>query len=973
MSLRNITAIIALFLLTGCFAETQKSAHDIDSSIKSYRDIPGVTAEEITAIEAFKAEGRTFSYGSMNSTEAFKLQDGTNAGFAALFCKLLSDLFGIPFIQKKVFWDDQVRWIGDMSLDFSSDMTPTPERMKRLFMTHSIAERSLGIFFHENNDRFQAEEDVNGLKLGFYAGGITAQSVMKAYPSLNFEIIELVTIHEAAESIASGRIDALVNDAVTTVDFEDYPFVHSREFFPLVYTPVSMTTGNPALAPVISVVDKYIEAGGIDKLFELYRKGRYEYAKYELSRSYTDAETAYITNLINSGAQVPVGLEYDYYPVCFFNEKEGAFQGIVPDILREITLMTGIEFEVKTDKDTPFYRILEMVNAGEIAFLSAMLMTPERRTQYLWSERHYAAHYALISKIDYPSLEMPQVVRARVGVNRGSAYEEMYRSWFPNNTNLVRYDSIFAAMMALDKGEVDLVMASENALITMTNYFEKPGFMINILFNAREEAYFGFNRNEELLASIIRKSQKYIALEKINKYWTNRMFDYTRKLAEAQRPWLVGATVLLVITLALILVIFFRNRSEGKRLAGLVAEQTGEVRNASEAKSRFIANMSHEMRTPMNVIVGFTDLLLEDEATPDKTRDMLKKINTAGNTLMGLINDVLDISKIEAGRLELAPVHYDVPSLLNDIITLNTIRIEDKPVTFKLDIDEKLPCSLFGDDLRVKQILNNLLSNAFKYTREGTVTLNVTSRREGDTVLVFFSVSDTGIGIRAEDMLKLFSDYNQVDTSAHREIEGTGLGLSITKKFVEMMNGEITVESEYGKGSTFRVHICQGFVTDTPIGAETVENLRGFRYTDEKIQAHEKLVRSDLSYARVLVVDDFPTNLDVAAGMLRKYQMQVDCVTSGQEAIDRIAAGEPVYNAVFMDHMMPGMDGIEATAAMRAMSAEYAKNIPIIALTANAVAGNEQMFLANGFNAFLPKPFSVMSLDSVVQRWVRKK
>jgi CheY-like chemotaxis protein len=241
-----------------------------------------------------------------------------------------------------------------------------------------------------------------------------------------------------------------------------------------------------------------------------------------------------------------------------------------------------------------------------------------------------------------------------------------------------------------------------------------------------------------------------------------------------------------------------------------------------------------------------------------------------------------------------------------------------------------------------------------------------------ESLFLTFSINDTGIGIREEDIKKLFSDYNQVDTRANRTIEGTGLGLSITKKFVELMDGKISVDSEYGKGTTFRARIRQGLVSATPIGAETAENLRSFRYSDKKKRAKEKLVRPDLSFARVLVVDDFLTNLDVASGMLRKYKMQVDCVTRGQEAIDLIAAREPLYDAVFMDHMMPGMDGMEATAAIRALDTKYAENMPIIALTANAVAGTEQMFLNNGFSAFLSKPLNVMSLDSVVRRWIKK-
>jgi PAS domain S-box-containing protein len=427
----------------------------------------------------------------------------------------------------------------------------------------------------------------------------------------------------------------------------------------------------------------------------------------------------------------------------------------------------------------------------------------------------------------------------------------------------------------------------------------------------------------------------------------------------------------------------FRDLTEQKAMVQLARQQV-EAEAASRAKSSFLANMSHEMRTPMNVIVGLTDLMLEEDE-PGNIKETLLKINTAGNTLMSLINNVLDISKIEAGKMELMPVQYDMPSLLNDIIALNMIRIESKPITFKLDINENLPESLFGDDLRIKQILNNLLSNAFKYTKKGTVTLGVAcqpgdvleSAHLADTphssVWLSFNICDTGIGIRKEDLAKLFTDYHQVDTSAHREIKGTGLGLSIAKKIVDLSGGEISVESEYGKGTAFHVLIRQGFVSDKPIGKEVVENLRNFTYLDKKKQAQEKLVRPNLSYARVLVVDDFPTNIDVAAGMLKKYKMQVDCVDNGQAAIDCITAGEPVYDAVFMDHMMPGMDGVEATKKIRALDTEYAKNIPVIALTANAVSGIEQMFLENGFNAFLSKPFNVMSLDSVVQRWIGRR
>ena len=415
-----------------------------------------------------------------------------------------------------------------------------------------------------------------------------------------------------------------------------------------------------------------------------------------------------------------------------------------------------------------------------------------------------------------------------------------------------------------------------------------------------------------------------------------------------------------------------RNQIELIRLRRDLEDAVKAAQTANNAKSAFLANMSHEIRTPMNVIVGLTELLIEDDIPISDVKDCLKKINMAGDILLRLINDILDISKIESGKLTLTPTRYELAKLLNDIITLNIIRAGDKPITFKLNIDGALPGFLYGDDLRVKQVLNNLLSNAFKYTKEGTVTLNVCCVRERENDLrLSFSVRDTGIGIHKEDIENLFEDYNQVDTQANRHIEGTGLGLSITKGLTELMDGELSVESEYDKGSVFHVDLLQGFAGDECINEETLEALRNFSYEDSN-RAARKIARFDLSGMNVMVVDDYPPNLDVAKWMFAKYKMNVDCVTSGKDAIARIKLGQPVYDAVFMDYMMPGMDGIEAVRQIRALDGEYAKTVIIIALTADVIAGNEQMFLENGFQAFLSKPINLSKLDSIIRQWFIK-
>jgi len=396
------------------------------------------------------------------------------------------------------------------------------------------------------------------------------------------------------------------------------------------------------------------------------------------------------------------------------------------------------------------------------------------------------------------------------------------------------------------------------------------------------------------------------------------------------------------------------------------------AQDANRAKDNFLARMSHEMRTPLNVIIGLSELVLENYKLNKQCQADLEQVSNAGTTLLNLVNDLLDIAKIEVGKSELVGAEYDLPSLINDAITQSILYMGEKPIRFILDIDESLLMRLYGDEQRVRQILNNLLSNAFKYTREGVVELGVHCVREGDAVWMTIQVSDTGIGIQPEDMDWLFTDYIQLHT---QKMEGgTGLGLPIVKRMVEMMGGSITVKSKYKEGSIFTARLRQDFVTDATIGPEMANSLKTFRYVDHRRRLRSRLSRLDLSYARVLVVDDMPANLDVTKGMMMFYGVQVDCVTSGQQAIDAIRAEKVRYDAVFMDHMMPEMNGMEATRIIREnIGTAYARTIPIIALTANAVRGSEEMFLNNGFQAFLSKPIDRNRLDALLQKWVRNK
>jgi signal transduction histidine kinase/CheY-like chemotaxis protein/HPt (histidine-containing phosphotransfer) domain-containing protein len=421
-------------------------------------------------------------------------------------------------------------------------------------------------------------------------------------------------------------------------------------------------------------------------------------------------------------------------------------------------------------------------------------------------------------------------------------------------------------------------------------------------------------------------------------------------------------------------------QGESKRLAkslnmmvDTLQQRIEDARAADNAKSEFLASMSHEIRTPLNAINGLAELELRKEL-PKDTRSNIEKIYHSGVTLLNIINDILDISKIESGRFELLPVEYETVSIISDTASMNIIRIGSKSIDFRLEVDEDLPSRLYGDELRLKQILSNLLSNAIKYTERGAVELHVSCERTGEDGLFTFDVVDSGIGVTPENLEKIFAEYQQVDMKSHRGVEGTGLGLSISKRLAEMMGGTITAVSEYGRGSTFSLHIPQRIIDSSPIGKANVENLKSFRFFEGRACGLKNVEYTPMPYGKVLVVDDVPTNLDVAKGMLSAYDLEIHCVNSGSQAVALIRGEDPRFNLIFMDHMMPGMDGIEATRIIREeIGSEYAKTVPIVALTANAIIGADKMFLRNGFQTYLTKPIDVVKLDEILHEWLRDR
>ncbi len=405
---------------------------------------------------------------------------------------------------------------------------------------------------------------------------------------------------------------------------------------------------------------------------------------------------------------------------------------------------------------------------------------------------------------------------------------------------------------------------------------------------------------------------------------------------------------------------------EKARVQELSAEKT-IAEEANRAKSSFLANMSHEIRTPINAILGMNEMILR-ESGEESILEYADSVKSAGNTLLGLVNNILDFSKIEAGKIEIIPVEYDLASLINDLVNMVQTKVEAKGLTLDLDINNKVPKMLLGDEIRIKQILTNILTNAVKYTEKGSISFSLGFEQdedEKDSVFLNFSVKDTGIGIKPEDMSRLFTKFERIEESRNRNIEGTGLGMSITKQLLMMMGSALQVESTYGEGSRFFFRLKQKVVKWEPLGdfevtyGAALDSRQGYR---EKFSAPD---------ASVLVVDDTETNLDVFTSLLKRTLVQIDTAGSGDECIEKSLGKK--YDIIFLDHMMPEKDGIETLHELKGMDNNPNLSTVTICLTANAISGAREKYLSEGFDDYLTKPINADKLEEMLIQYLPKE
>ena len=1078
----SFTLIAMLFavVFSGCAKTPEPAAYTPPGS---YKNIPGVTKEENAAIDVLRDQisgGRGyFVYSVLPSTEAFYDSNGQIRGFSALFCEWLSALFDIPFKTEFVAWDEYLATLANFKVDFSGSMTSTEERRKTYFMTSAIALQTIRCYQIEGCPALEKIAESRPLRLAFIESTTTIDEVCSTLENGAYEAILVRNIDEAYEILKNNKADAFFNANTVEAAFDIFGDVSAKDFLPLLYSPVSLTTQNPALKPIIRVTQKALDAGAARELNDLYNKGRREYMRQKLSLSLSPEEKEYIKN----HPQIKFVAEYYNYPLSFYNTHENEWQGIVFDLLSEIGEMTGLSFKLENDRSTEWPALLEMVEEGKVSMSAEIIRSRGREGRFLWPQKPALTDkYTLISKSEYPNINVNEIMGVKVGLVSGSVYEELFRRWFPEHKNTAVYISSNMAFDALSRNEIDMVMSSEHRLRSITNYNELSGYKTNIIFDIAADSHFGFNKNEAVLCSIVDKAMRLINTDGISEQWMQKTYDYREKLTKAQLKWIIGAIALLFFSLFLI-VIFAKNNRTKKQLEKMVEIRTAElvkehdktetlahwyksildatplpitvtdenmnctfVNSAvesflkirredmygkpcskwnanicntaacgiscakrgqkqtyfthdnssfkvdveilkkkdgaaagfieivqditqietmarkqakaeaeSNAKSAFIAKISHEIRTPMNGIIGFTELA-QDGQLPGKTMEYLYKISDNANWLLQIINNVLDISKIESGKMNLDFVPFSLHEIMANCQALIMPKTVEKGLSLYCYAEPSIGKTIVGDPVRLRQALVNILSNAVKFTNIGTVKLAaslVSMSKKNATI--HFEVKDSGIGMTPEQIERIFQPFIQADNSITRKYGGTGLGLTITKDIVEMMGGRLKVESTPGIGSKFCFDLTFDTIDEAPDGS-----------TGKKVF---EVVEKPSLRGDILICEDNVMNQQVICDHLEKIGIRPIIANNGKEGTalvaSRVENNEKPFDLIFMDIHMPVMDGLEAASRISA----YKTGTPIVAMTANIMSNDVELYKRSGIPDFLSKPFTSQELWKCLRKY----
>ena len=1244
------TAVLfSLLFFAGC-AKSAVTQTGPAGGIWSYRSIKGVTAGEIKAVDDLRNKYTEFVYGSVPSTESFVGENNEIGGFSALFCDWLTGLFGIKFVPAQYEWNDLVPGLKSGAIDFTGDLMPAAENLgDNSYMTDPINNHIISYLQIQGSRSIQEIAAERPLRLIMYEGSVTYQIIAPLIEYSNWEVIFAGNNAQIYKMLKNGEADAFLEEDYLKAAFDEYGDVTAQNFFPLAYSEVALMTFNPELKSVISIVQKALENGGIEYLTGLRESGQFDYMKHRLSMLLNDEEKKYIAD----HPEIPFVAQIDNYPLSFYNKYEDKWQGIAFDILAQVGALTGLNFKTINSKDTEWPVLFKMLEDGKASIISELIPNKERENRFLWASRNaYSEYYALISKVEFRNIDISEIFNVKVGLAKGTAFYDIFKKWFPSHRYITEYDTMGAAFMALERGEVDMVMAGTSRLLHFTNYEELADYKANVVFNQPFTSTFGFNLNETVLCSIVNKALGLIDVDGISGQWLRKTADYKLRIEQARIPWIVGVTALFFI-LVLSLMIMVQGRRGKKQLESTVEQRTAEItkqhalmnalnkaasvlltinedtfgeslltgmellgrcvdvdrvqlwqnemingelyfvhkyewlsdfgrqkkkipagikfsyrekaeweniflgggyinspfsglpvkdqeffkpyevksiiliplfmnnrfwglfslddcrgertfageeinilqsaglllisaiarnemlnnlhnettktialahwyksildaapfpvsvtdtdmkwtfinsaaeelmgmkrrdmigmpcskwgsiicntdacgiscvkrglkqtffthrdasyqadiavlRNlkgevagyieiiqditqietmgrkqaeaeaASVAKSVFLANMSHEIRTPMNSIIGFSELALDIESAP-KTMEYLDMIRENAKGLLQIINNILDISKIESGVVELELTPFDLRELLISCKSIMMPRAAEKKISLQFYAESSIGKMLLGDMIKLRQVLLNLLSNSVKFTDSGTVKLSVIMYNKTETNLTLrFEVNDTGIGMTKDQVGRVLEPFMQADVSTTRKYGGTGLGLAITKNILDMMGSELNIKSEPGRGTSISFELTFE-TTDNPGAAIDTA-------------AAEEKIEKPLFNGVVLVCEDNQMNQRVITEHLGKVGLESVIAENGQEGVDkvrlRIKENRKPFDLILMDIHMPVMDGLDASRLIIGLGT----GSPIVAMTANIMADEKELYKSYGMIDYLGKPFTSQEL-----------
>lgn len=954
-----ILVLLILFLSQFSLAPSAFSvATSSATTLTDYRQIPGVTQDEIDAIEHIKGTWNVLEFGVLNTTHAFYMPDGLVGGFYPLLCKRLSSLFGIEFKTTIYDWDTLTERLANMETDFSGDvlLTDIPDSRIPIVETgiHNIA------YTYKKRPNPQHRAGNRSMqKLAFLERSPIIGDALRNDP--DYETVLVSDYADAIVQLESGAIDAFVEYSTAQNVFDMYPDIVANEFLPICMTQMTIGSHNPQLEPILSVMQKFVNNDGRREVHDLFAAGTREYNHKKLTVNLSKEEKAFIDEHLDK----PIGFaaSYDNYPICFYDTNRQVYAGISIEILENISALTGLKFVPSNEVGVVWEKLLADLEDRRASFVSELIYTTERAEKFIWPTTAYSTDsYALISKVAMDDISIDQIPNYRVGVISATSYTSDFDDWFPNHQHRFSYPTYAEAFDALAADEIDFVMGTTNLLLNSVNYREMTGFRANIIFDYTYESAFGFLPEQQILCNIFSKAQKLIEMDDISQRWTLRTYDYQEKMEQqrtAVRNITIGMIAALFVILTLLLFGYFMRRKKhadqlNKTLEALVHQRTAELEaqteaatEASRAKSDFLARMSHEIRTPLNAIIGLSRSA--QQAIPDgNAKDRISGVLKASYHLLGILNDILDMTKIEAGKLVLSIAPFQLKDAMDEIIVMISQRCIEQQLQLKNNIDRLQNVTLKGDKMRLNQVLINLLSNAVKFTEPGGTirfTVGVEPSKIIGSLKLEFTVIDNGIGMTKAQVENIYTIFESADPN----LGGIGLGLSISQRLVHMMGSQIKVKSEINKGSVF------SFAIDLPL-------------LEHEMKSEPETKSLDLSGKHVLIVDDVMVNRMILSECLAETKALIDEAEDGQIALDKFdesALGH--YDLILMDIMMPNMNGYEATKAIRALDRADAKKVVIVAVTANAYQEDIDNAFQSGMNAHLPKPVDMPQLMEMLR------